>query len=311
MLKIVFFGTPSYVLPVLEKLNRVFREKNKSPIVAVVTQPPKPTGRKQRLEYSAVDRWAHDRKIPVYYEPFKIARDGIEADIAILAAYGAIISDKVINHFPKGVLNIHPSLLPKFRGASPIQAQIISAPEKSGATIIKLDELMDHGDIITQFEEEITPDDTTESLRTRLFVKSADVLVETIKPYLNGKIKPKEQNHKEATFTRLIKKEHGFVPSHIISALINGNPLDEDWEIGLIKDYRVKPSAEILERMSKALSPWPGLWSKFRSNGKERRIKLLELHNEKGMLIIDRVQVEARNPVTWNEFLRGYPKAEF
>lgn len=311
MVKIVFFGTPEYVLPVLERINREFRENNKSPIVAVVTQKPKPSGRKQKLEYSAIDRWAHERKVKTYYDAIKLMEDGIEADLGILAAYGAILPEKLIKYFPKGIINIHPSLLPKFRGASPVQGQILEGVDKTGATIIKLDALMDHGPIIAQFEEAVNSNDTTETLRVRLFEKSTEVLSETIAPYLSGKIKPKEQEHDKASFTRLIKKEYGHIPSRFIKPLMAGEVVSDIWEIGVIKDYAVKPTADLVVRLSKALVPWPGLWTTFKNNGKERRLKILEVSADNDKLLINKVQIEGKTAVNWSEFMRGYPQADF
>src|SRR5688572_6648077 len=112
MLKVIFFGTPDYVLPVLEDLYKYHK------LVAVVTQPPRLAGRKQIKTFSPVDHWAHKRKIPVFTE----LREKLpEANLGVVAAYGKIIPKHTIEHFTNGILNIHPSLLPKYRGASPIQ----------------------------------------------------------------------------------------------------------------------------------------------------------------------------------------------
>src|SRR5512146_3102875 len=167
-MKIVFFGTPYYVLPVLTKLHKKFvTGPGKSPIVAVVTQSPKPVGRKQILTYSPVDKWAHERGIETHYSSSELAMDKIEADIGILASYGEIIRKEVINLFPQGILVIHPSLLPKYRGTSPCPTAIADGETITGVSIIKMDEKMDHGPIVTQFKEEILPSDTGDSLRDR------------------------------------------------------------------------------------------------------------------------------------------------
>ena len=108
-MKIVFFGTPDYVLPVLEALHKKFGGKHgESPIVAVVTQRPRPTGRKQLLTYSPVDTWAHKRDIPIYFNSLDLIKDNVQADLGVLAAYGEILSEEVISFFPHGILNIHP-----------------------------------------------------------------------------------------------------------------------------------------------------------------------------------------------------------
>jgi methionyl-tRNA formyltransferase len=164
-MRIVFFGTPEYTLPVLTSLHKTFKSKSGiSPIVAVVTQSPKPVGRKKVLTYSPVDKWAHERKIPVYYHCKKLLEENVSADLGVLASFGQIIPKEVINLFTHGILNVHPSLLPKYRGASPVRAAIVSGDKETGVTIIKLDEEVDHGLVISQFTEEVQTKDTTEIL---------------------------------------------------------------------------------------------------------------------------------------------------
>ena len=179
-MKIVFFGTPDFVIPVLDSLHKGFKDHSGiSPIVAVVTQKPKPVGRKKKITYTPVDNWAHKKTIPKYHYPNDLISENVSADIGILAAYGSIIPQEILNRFPLGILNIHPSLLPSFRGASPVQA-IITSGKKAGATIIKLDNKLDHGPIVTSFKEIINKDDTTGTLRERLFKRSTDVLVDLL-----------------------------------------------------------------------------------------------------------------------------------
>ena len=273
-MKIVFFGTPDYVLPVLTSLHKKFvTGPGISPMVAVVTQSPKPTGRKQILTYSPVDRWAHEHKIDIFYQSSELIKNSVKADIGVLTAYGEIIPKTVIDTFPHGILVVHPSLLPKYRGASPIQGAIANGDKQVGVTIIKMDEKMDHGPIVSQFKEETRPDDTTDTLRARLFERSKDVVVEMIEPYLQGKIKPKEQNHDEATYTKIITKQNGFI----------------DLE---------KTNPEEAERFIRAMQPWPQAWTLI---GK-KRLKVLKAHLENGKLVLDEVQLEGKNPVSWKEF---------
>ena len=282
-MKIVFFGTPDYVLPILTSLHKKFVSgPGVSPIAAVVTQSPKPTGRKQILTYSPVDKWAHEHKIDIFYQSSELIKNSVKADIGVLTAYGEIIPKIVIDTFPHGILVVHPSLLPKYRGASPIQGAIANGDKQVGVTIIKMDEKMDHGPIVSQFKEETKPDDTTDTLRARLFERSKDVIVEMIEPYLQGKIKPKEQNHDEATYTKIITKQNGFI----------------DLE---------KTNPEEAERFIRAMQPWPQAWTLI---GK-KRLKVLKAHLENGKLVLDEVQLEGKNPVSWKEFKMGYPKVAF
>lgn len=273
-LKIIFFGTPEYVVPILSKLAKCYE------IAAVVTQPPKPVGREQFKQYSPVDDWAHKRNVLIFFQfnkPFP------EADLGICAAYGKIIPETVIKQFKFGILNIHPSLLPKYRGASPISSAIANGDVETGVTIIKMDKEMDHGPIVTFFKEDIFPNDTTESLRERLFERSKDVLIQLIPAYILGKVKPKEQNEKEATFTKVLTREDGFI------------------------NLKEKTPQEA-ERFLRAMNPWPGAWTRLEN---QKRLKLLKAHLEEGKLVLDEVQLEGKDPVSWKQFKEGYPKADF
>jgi methionyl-tRNA formyltransferase len=286
-MRIVFFGTPDYVLPILNSIHKKFVSgPGKSPIVAVVTQSPKPVGRQQKLTYSPIDNWAHQRKIPIFYSSKEFLKSKIEANLGVLAAYGEIIPNEVISFFPNGILNIHPSLLPKYRGASPIQQTIINGDQETGVTILKVDEKMDHGPIVSQFKEEVKSDDTTGTLRERLFLRSAEVVTELIEPYQAGKIKPREQNHEEATFTKILKKEDGFIDLN-------------------------KTKSEEAERFIRAMDPWPNAWTNIEVNNQKKRLKILKAHLEKDELILDLVQLEGKNIVSWEEFKRGYPETKF
>ena len=267
-MKIIFFGTPDYVLPVLEKLHKYHE------VVAVVTQSPKPVGREKTIEYSAVDKWAFRKKIDRFFTFENLP----EADLGVCAAFGMIIPKEVLNRFKYGILNIHPSLLPKYRGASPIQTAIANGDIVTGVTIIKMDEKMDHGPILTDFEEEILADDTFETLRIRLFERSCDVLLNLIPNYVKNKVALKPQDDKLATFCKIVNKQDGFV--------------------NLEKD-----NSKLIEAKLRAFSPWPGIWTNLK-NGK--RLKILKCHLESNELILDEVQLEGKNPVSWNQFKSAY-----
>ena len=311
-MKIVFFGTPDYVLPVLTSLHKKFVSgPGVSPIAAVVTQSPKPTGRKQILTYSPVDKWAHEHKITTYYDPQNLLKEKIKFDLGVIADYGKIISKEVIGLFANGILNIHFSPLPKYRGASPVQAAILSGDKEIGVTIFKIDERLDHGPIISQFKEEVGPTDTWGSLKVRLFERTKDVFIELIPPYIGGKIKTKKQDEKDASYTILVKKEHGFIPPKYLRNALEGKSLKEDWEIGFIKDFSLAPSPSSLEKFIRALDPWPLAWTFVKMGSNQKRLKILNGHVEEEKLILDLVQLEGKNPVSWQEFLEGYPTATF
>ena len=311
-MRIVFFGTPEYILPVLTSLHKTFKSKSGiSPIVAVVTQSPKPVGRKKVLTYSPVDKWAHERKIPVYYHYKKLLEENVSADLGVLASFGQIIPKEIINLFTHGILNIHPSLLPKYRGASPARAVIVSGDKETGVTIIKLDEEVDHGLMISQFTEEVQAKDTTETLRKRLFERSAKVLVELLPHYLKEQITPKKQEHGKVIFTTQIKKEHGFIPPKYLTAALAGKITKERWKISFIKKYSLFPGPNTLDNFIRAMQPWPLAWTRVTFAKTTKRLKILKAHLENGKLILDEIQLEGKNPVSWKQFREGYPKVIF
>ncbi|MDO8503507.1 MAG: methionyl-tRNA formyltransferase [bacterium] len=305
MAKMIFFGTPEYVIPVIDALLK------RHEILAVVTQPPKPVGRKQIPTPSPVARWAQQHKIQVLTDLKNLP----PADIGILAAYGELVPEETIEHFPHGILNIHPSLLPKYRGASPIQGGIAAGENQTGVTIIKLDIELDHGPILAQFTESIKPDDTTGSLRERLFGKSADVLPAILLDYLEGNLTPREQDHKKATYTKIIEKENGFIPGKSIEAALRGEIINEPFPIPFIENPTLHPSPATFHNFIRALSPWPCTWTQVQLTShqvsKLARLKILKAHIEDQKLVLDEVQIEGKNPVNWQQFVAGYPEFQF
>ena len=324
-MNIIFFGTPNYVIPILDMLHKHSRRPGeKSPVVAIVTQPPRPTGRKKEIEYSAVDTWAHkknlklnnqDLKIKIIHKPIDVLN--VEADVGILASYGQILSNEVIKHFPHGIVNIHPSLLPRYRGASPVQAAIASGNTETGVTFMKMDEKMDHGPIISSFREEINDEDTLETLRDRLFERSAEVLKTLLPAYIAGKTKIREQDHDKATYTTLIKKDHGFVDWKYLKLAMKGETSNDTWEIPFIKDYTTNYSPITIHRFIRAMHPWPGAWTRIKLTSEsvnqvnqEKRLKILKAHVEtsnnlsikSSVLCLDSVQIEGKTPILWKQF---------
>ncbi|OGM35332.1 hypothetical protein A3D00_02900 [Candidatus Woesebacteria bacterium RIFCSPHIGHO2_02_FULL_38_9] len=312
-MKIIFFGTPEYVLPIVEAINKKYNSGREKNFVCVVTQPPAKVGREKRILHSPVDNWAYRHKIKIITD---LKKENLpEADLGILAAYGEIIPDFVINHFKFGILNIHPSPFPEFRGASPVQAALITGTNPTGVTVIKLTQKLDSGPIISSFKEEVFVDDTTQTLRKRLFERSSEFLINLprgkaglIPNYLNGKIKPKSQDESKTTFTKLIKKEDGFIPPKYLEAALRDKRLRENWEIRFIKDFSIKYSVLNIERFIRAMYPWPVAWS-FVKN--QKRLKILKAHIDDKRLILDSVQLEGKNPTSWEEFKRGYPNVSF
>ena len=278
-MKIAFFGTPQNAALVLNKLiSSKFRP------ALVVTGTDVKRGRGKKLQPTQVKRIAEDNGIQVLSPENLSDKKFIETfrefspDIAILIAYGKLIPAEILAIPKYGFVNIHPSLLPKYRGPSPIYQTLLAGDKKTGATIIKWDKELDHGPIIAKKDLNITRNDTHDSLMTKLAKVGADLLISILPFYLDGSLKPVAQDHTKATHTQMIKKEDGFV------------------------DLENPPDPEKLDRMIRAYYPWPGVWTRLKTqNSKLKTIKFLP-----GNLI----QPEGKRSMSISEFKNGYPQVK-
>lgn len=209
-LKLIFAGTPDFAATALQRL---FSTPHK--ILAVYTQPDRPAGRGLQVTESPVKRLAKERRIPVFQpsslkEPTeqKQIRD-LEADLMIVAAYGLLLPKAVLEAPRLGCINIHASLLPRWRGAAPIQRAILAGDVKTGITLMQMDEGLDTGPMLLQTECPIYPDDNSESLHQRLAALGAETLLQALEPLALGQLKAQPQNAAEATHAAKISKEEG------------------------------------------------------------------------------------------------------
>ncbi|MEK7534712.1 MAG: methionyl-tRNA formyltransferase [Patescibacteria group bacterium] len=274
--RIIFFGSSKFVIPIIEVLAKNFSAKGGPAsgwdLALVVTTEKNPT--------DPVPSYCIRSKVRYYivtdFRDKRLINDLVnaKAPIGVLASFGAIIPNEVLDLFPHGIINIHPSLLPKYRGSTPVQTAILNGDKTTGVTIIKLDEEVDRGPILTQVEEPIFENDTSESLHERLFRLGSSSIVRTIELYLKGKIRLREQNHAKATFTKRLNRGDGYI------------------------DLQNPPKPEVLARMIRAYYPWPNVWTKVRIKNHESRIKFLP---EK------KIQVEGRRPMNYKDFINGYP----
>ncbi len=218
---------------------------------------------------------------PVLIYDFKKVKE-LKPDLVIIASYGKIIPKKILQIPKYGCLNVHPSLLPKYRGPSPIQTTILNGDKKTGVTIMLMDEEIDHGPILGQRELEFSISNFQFSkLHDKLAKLGVKLLIETIPKWIKGKIKAKPQDHSKATYTKILKREDGKI----------------DWS---------KPGREI-ERQIRAFNPWPGTFTFIKHKNKTLRIKVLEADISKdNKLIIKKLQPEGKKPMTFEEFQRGY-----
>ena len=297
MAQIVFMGTPDFAAPTL----RALIEHHE--VIGVVTQPDRPAGRSRQIQMSPVKQIALEAGLPLL-QPEKLRRaEAIEAlrqwsaDVYVVAAFGQILPQAVLDIPRYGSINVHASLLPRWRGAAPIQAAIRAGDKESGVTIMRMDAGLDTGPILSQRAIPLAPDETGQSLHDRLAKLGSDLLIETLSGYLSGEIVPQPQDDALATYAPTIKKEEGLI----------------DWT----------QSADGIERLVRAFTPWPGTHTFWDG-------QLLKIHNGtagpgsaapgqvietnrrvavgtgEGLFYPTRLQLPGRNPLAIDEFIRGH-----
>jgi methionyl-tRNA formyltransferase len=306
-LRTIFLGSPEFAVTVLDRL---LAADSPVEVVAVVTQPDKPAGRGKRLTPPPVKVLALERAIPVLQpvSPAAMRRPAfLEAlrrftpDLGIVAAYGRILRADVLSVPRLGHLNVHASVLPRWRGAWPVGAAILAGDGETGTSIMLLDEGMDTGPVLATRREAIRPDDITGTLEARLATLGAALLVETIPAYAGGTITPQPQDDRQATYCRPVGRDDAIL----------------DWS---------RPAVE-LERRVRAMQPQPVAWTTWM--GRQLRVlaarttetpvpsgtppgtvvplgKQAAVVTAEGPLVLERVQLEGKNPVAIGAFLNGY-----
>jgi methionyl-tRNA formyltransferase len=231
-LRVVFMGSPEFALPTLSLLADHYQ------VVGVITQPDRPAGRGQVLTPPPIKRLALERGLPVI-QPERLRRPEafalLEAwapDLIVVAAFGQILRQNVLDLPRLGCINVHASLLPRWRGAAPIQAALLHGDQSSGATIMQMDAGIDTGGMLAQREVPILPEDNSESLAPRLAQAGAELLIETLPAYIAGQIQPVAQDESLSTYAPMLKKEEGEL------------------------DFS-QPAAALVNRV-RAFNPWPG-----------------------------------------------------
>ena len=318
-MRLIFMGTPQFAVPTLETLAEARGPGRLAPggveIVAVVTRPDKPAGRGRGVVFSPVKEKALALGLPVW-QPGPLRRPEhmeelrrLAPDVIVVAAFGQILRREVLELPRFRCINVHASLLPRHRGASPIAGALLAGDQKTGVTIMLMDEGLDTGVILTQSALSIAPDDTTGTLIEKLSHLGAALLVETLPRWFAGEIIPQPQDETQATLTRLLTKEDGII----------------DWRL----------PAEKIARQMRAYHPWPGTATTWRGKTlKILRAAALEWENERvaqadeigkvnlqtldggralvvccgqGALRLEVIQLEGKRALTADEFVRGQP----
>lgn len=300
-MRVVFMGTPDFAVGTLEAIVEAGHE-----VVAVVTQPDKPKGRGGAMAMSAVKECAIKHGLTVL-QPVKAREESFveelrtyNPDVIVVVAFGQLLPDSIL-HMPEyGCINVHASLLPKYRGASPIQWAVLDGCEYSGVTTMQMDEGLDTGDILETAKVKLDEKETGGSLFDRLSVVGAKLLVETLKKAESGELHPVKQDENEATYVKMLNKSFGLL------------------------DFTKKP--EVLERMVRGLNPWPSAFTHI--EGKLLKIwdasvetadddkecgsvvtdkkTYFKVKCDGGYLVINELQLEGKKRMKTADFLRGY-----
>ena len=300
--RIIFFGTPAFAVPSLKGLLQ-----GPDKVAAVVTQPDRGKGRGQKVTYSSVKEVALQHGIPLF-QPERVSEGAFQenvrhvgADLLMVVAFGQILPKSLLEIPGSGSINVHASLLPKYRGAAPIQWAVLNGEKVTGVTTMLMDEGMDTGDILLQREVPIGEKETAGTLHDRLSMAGADLLLETIEKMKAGSIHPVRQNHSLATYAPILKKEDGHI----------------DW----------KREAKAIDCQVRGLDPWPGAFTYWEGKllrvcegGATERISaespgavvwvcadFIEVKTGEGSYLIREVQLEGKRRMRVRDFLSGHP----
>lgn len=302
-MKVIFMGTPDFSVGVLEALVGAGHE-----VVLAVTQPDKPKGRGGKMQYPPVKEKALEYQIPVF-QPKKVRNPECikelrkyEADVMVVVAFGQILPKEILEMTPYGCINVHASLLPKYRGAAPIQWAVINGEKVSGVTTMQMDEGIDTGDMLLKTEVVLDEKETGGSLHDKLSAAGAELCVRTLKAVKEGTVTPEAQGESTTEYARMLEKSLGSI----------------DW----------KQSAESIERLIRGLNPWPSAYTEW--DGKVMKLWEAEVEKDQetvaspgtvtavekdgfrvqtgqGTLKVLALQIPGKKRMDAGAFLRGYP----
>lgn len=279
-MKFAYFGSSKVSIYVLDELGKAGFVPD-----IIVTTPDKPQGRGMKMTMNVVKAWAVEKGVKVY-DPAKLDPQFAETlrqeacDLFIVASYGKIMPAVFVNMPPKKTLNVHPSILPRYRGAAPLPTSILEDAKKTGVTIMRMDEEMDHGPILAIKEVEIREWPIYEEFEEMMAREGGRLLASILPDWLAGRIEEKEQDHSKATYTKKIRKEDALI------------------------DLRADPYGNF--RKIQAYHEWPTAYFLAEKNGKELRVKITSARFESGRLIIEKVIPEGKNEMGYADFLSGY-----
>lgn len=303
-IRTIFMGTPEFAGPALQSL----MADSSFEIIGIFTQPDKPIGRQQIITPPPIKSLATKHGLPVF-QPLRIKHEtktikNLQPDLIVVVAYGQIIPQTILDIPTHGCINVHASLLPKYRGAACLNAPILYGDTKTGVTIMVMEAGLDTGPILRQTKIHLDGQESLEKLHNKLSALGASILPDTLKDFIAGTIKPQIQDDSQSSYVKVLNKEDGRI----------------DW----------KKSAREIERMIRAYNPWPGTFTILKKETNIRTLKIIEVspetlnvnshqpgelfRQEKGLavqcgqdsLVILKLQIAGGKPITAQDFLAGY-----
>lgn len=303
--RLLFWGTSSFAVPIFNDL----LQQKEIEVVGVVTQPDQPAGRHQKLVSSPLNRAAQISTIPIF-TPTKLSDtsffetvQALQPDVSLVVAYGRLIPRPLLDLTKHGTLNVHPSLLPLYRGPSPIQAAIMNGNSETGVSLMLLDNEMDHGPIIAQEHLKLSGNERAPELANTLAQLASQMVSTHLIAYVNGERIPQPQDHDRATYCKLLSRDDGRI----------------DWH---------SPAVDI-ERRERAFDPWPGIWTEWNDGTETRRMKVfgarIESHADtpgsmqittdnrlsigtgSTAISFSEVQVDGKKRMSVADLIRGWP----
>lgn len=279
-MRFVFFGSFRLSADILE----AYINGGGTPPVAVVCSPDRPAGRKKIMTPPAIKKMILEKGWPItILQPESLAEisetlQATQSDFFVVMGYPKILPKEILSIPPLGTLGVHPSLLPLYRGASPIQSALLDGVNETGITLYHMDEKMDHGGIISHLQFSIAHDETNASLEKKCAQLAAELLIKTLPEFISGKITPQEQNHAQATFTRKFTTA--------------------DAEVDMVKNT----PRDIYNKI-RAFTPEPGVWTMNFPGREGARVKLLEATMNQGTLTITEIQPDGKKPIKISHIL--------
>ena len=300
-----YFGTPDFSARFLERL--LTEAKDHLEVTFVVTQPDKPVGRKQMMTESPVKIIGKKYALPIYENVHTLPTGTLNScDLALVFAYGRIIKKELLGAPEYGFWNIHPSLLPQYRGASPVVYPLVLGDKETGVTLIKMDEQMDRGPIITQKKMTLEPDMMHNEVLNKLADMSYYILIEAVKKIVTDSVVLAAQAEENATYTKVLARPDGYIANDLLKKLLRNENISPKEMPPIIADYFKTNSLQkysgdngivLLWNLYRSLHPWPGIWTEAIVNDQKKRLKIVKMSYDHGAPQVAQIQLEGKNPM--------------